>query len=202
MLEDLSKKQKITLICLLIVVSGIIGWVYEYFFYYMNSGFKQFYMRGSNFLPWINIYAYGAFLIIAMTYRKRENPLQVFLLSMLVTGILEYFSGYILYGKLGWTKCWDYNQEILNFGNIGGYVCLRSVLVFGLSGLALMYLILPVLSKLVRSKYINIIFIISIIICSIFILDEIYNLVIAHIFHLPRARDIYKTFGLKYLYFK
>ena len=202
MLEDLSKKQKITLICLLIVISGMIGWVYEYFCYYMNSGFKQFYMRGANFLPWINIYAYGAFLIIAMTYRKRENPLQVFLLSMLVTGILEYFSGYILYGKLGWTKCWDYNQEILNFGNIGGYVCLRSVLVFGLSGLALMYLILPVLSKLVRSKYINIIFIISIIICSIFILDEIYNLVIAHIFHLPRARDIYKTFGLKYLYFK
>ena len=202
MLEDLSKKQKITLVCLLIVISGMIGWVYEYFFYYMNSGFKQFYMRGSNFLPWINIYAYGAFLIIAMTYRKRENPLQVFLLSMLVTGILEYFSGYILYGKLGWTKCWDYNQEILNFGNIGGYVCLRSVLVFGLSGLALMYLILPVLSKIVRSKYINIIFIISVIICSIFILDEIYNLVIAHIFHLPRARDIYKTFGLKYLYFK
>lgn len=202
MLEDLSKKQKITLVCLLIVISGMIGWVYEYFFYYMNSGFKTFYMRGANFLPWINIYAYGAFLIIAMTYRKRENPLQVFLLSMLVTGILEYFSGYILYGKLGWTKCWDYNQEILNFGNIGGYVCLRSVLVFGLSGLALMYLILPVLSKLVRSKYINIIFIISIIICSIFILDEIYNLVIAHIFHLPRARDIYKTLGLKYLYFK
>ena len=202
MLEDLSRKQKITLICLLIVISGVIGWVYEYFFYYMNSGFKQFYMRGANFLPWINIYAYGAFLIIGITYSKREKPLQVFLLSMLVTGILEYFSGYILYGKLGWTKCWDYNQEILNFGNIGGYVCLRSVLVFGLSGLALMYLILPVLSKIVRSKYINIIFIISVIICSIFILDEIYNLVIAHIFHLPRARDIYKTFGLKYLYFK
>ena len=202
MLEDLSRKQKITLICLLIVISGVIGWVYEYFFYYMNSGFKQFYMRGANFLPWINIYAYGAFLIIGITYSKREKPLQVFLLSMLVTGILEYFSGYILYGKLGWTKCWDYNQEILNFGNIGGYVCLRSVLVFGLSGLALMYLILPVLSKIVRSKYINIIFIISVIICSIFILDEIYNLVIAHIFHLPRARDIYKTLGLKYLYFK
>ena len=202
MLEDLSKKQKITLICLLIVISGIIGWVYEYFFYYMNSGFKQFYMRGSNFLPWINIYAYGSFLIIAMTYRKRENPLQVFLISMLVTGILEYFSGYILYGKLGWTKCWDYNQEILNFGNIGGYVCLRSVLVFGLSGLALIYLILPVLSKIVRSKYINIIFIISIIICSIFILDEIYNLIIANVFHLPRARDFYKALGLKYIYFK
>ena len=202
MLEDLSRKQKITLICLLIVISGVIGWVYEFFFYYANSGFKTFYMRGANFLPWINIYAYGAFLIIAMTYRKRENPLQVFLLSMLVTGILEYFSGYILYGKLGWTKCWDYNQEILNFGNIGGYVCLRSVLVFGLSGLALMYLILPVLSKIVRSKYINIIFIISIIICSIFILDEIYNLVIAHIFHLPRARDFYKSLGFKYIYFK
>ena len=58
MLEDLSRKQKITLICLLIVISGVIGWVYEFFFYYANSGFKTFYMRGANFLPWINIYAY------------------------------------------------------------------------------------------------------------------------------------------------
>ena len=99
---------------------------------------------------------YGAFLIIALTYTKRKHPLQVFLISALATGILEYFSGYILYGKLGWTKCWDYNQEILNFGNINGYVCLRSVFIFGLSALALMYVILPLLTKLVQTKYINI----------------------------------------------
>ena len=131
----LNKKQLISIICLLIVISGVFGWIYEFIFYFINSGFKTFYLRGGNFLPWINIYAYGAFIILFLTYKRRKHPLQVFLISMISTGILEYFSGYILYGVLNLTKCWDYNQEILNFGNIGGYVCLRSVLVFGLSGL-------------------------------------------------------------------
>lgn len=202
MLEELNKKQRITIICLLIVISGFVGWLYEFIFYYFNSGMKVFYMRGANFLPWINIYAYGAFLIILLTYKKTKHPFQVFLISIISTGMLEYLSGYILYGKLGWTKCWDYNQEILNFGNINGYVCLRSVLIFGIAGLLLMYVIIPLLVKIVRSKYSNIIFIISIILCSIFLFDEIYNLIIAHILHLKRARDIYKTLGWKYLYFK
>ena len=202
MLEKLNIKQKIALFCLVAVVAGVIGWVYEFFFYYLNSGFQKFYMRGGNFLPWINIYMYGCFLIIALTYKRRKHPLQVFLISVVATGLLEYFSGYVLYGKLGWTKCWDYNQEILNFGNINGYVCLRSVLFFGVSALALMYIILPLLVKVVSIKNTNLILIISIVLCSLFLIDEIYNLIIANVFHLPRARDFYKSLGWEYLYFK
>ena len=201
-MKDLNKKQKITLICLLIIITGMFGWLYEFIFYFFNSGMKTFYMRGGNFLPWINIYAIGAFLIILLTYKRRNHPLQVFLISVISTGILEYLAGYILYGKLGWTKCWDYNTEILSFGNIGGYVCLRSVLIFGLSGLLLIYFIIPNLIKLVKSKYINILMIISIILCSAFLLDEIYNLVFTNLFNLPRASTIYKSLGFKYLYFK
>ena len=158
-------------------------------------------MRGGNFLPWINIYAYGAFLILFLTYNRKKHPLQVFLISMISTGILEYISGYILYGKLHWIRCWDYNQEILNFGNINGYVCLRSVLAFGLSGLLLVYVIVPLLTKLVKTKYINIIFIVSIVLCCIFLIDEIYNLIFPSFFHTPKATTIYKKLGLKYLYF-
>ena len=202
MLEKLNIKQKIALFCLVAVVAGVIGWLYEFFFYYLNSGFQKFYMRGGNFLPWINIYMYGCFLIIALTYKRRKHPLQVFLISVVATGLLEYFSGYVLYGKLGWTKCWDYNQEILNFGNINGYVCLRSVLFFGISALALMYIILPLLVKVVSIKNTNLILIISIVLCSLFLIDEIYNLIIANVFHLPRARDFYKSLGWEYLYFK
>ena len=140
-MKDLTKKQKITVICLLIVISGIIGWLYEFIFYYANSGFKTFYYRGGNFLPWINIYMFGSFIILGTTYKFRKNPLLVFLISFIGTGIFEFLSGYILYGVLGWTKCWDYNQEILSWGNIGGYVCLRSVLVFGTCGLILIYIL-------------------------------------------------------------
>ena len=200
-MKDLTKKQKITLICLLIVISGIIGWVYEFFFYYMNSGFTTFYYRGGNFLPWINIYMYGAFLLLITTSKLKKHPILVFLVSMLTTGILEYLSGYVLYGKLGWTKCWDYNQEILNFGNIDGYVCLRSVLVFGFAALALVYFIVPMLIKLVK-KYPKL-FIISIVLASIFLFDEIYNLFIYKLLNLPNSETIYTNlFNFKYLYFK
>lgn len=199
-MKDLTKKQKITLICLLIVISGIIGWVYEFFFYYANSGFKTFYYRGGNFLPWINIYMYGSFLILFLTRKVKKKPILVFLISMVSTGILEYLSGYILYGVLGWTKCWDYNNEILNWGNIGGYVCLRSVLLFGLAGLALVYLIVPTLIKLVK-KYPKL-YIVSIILASIFLLDEIYNLFLYKLFNLPNSIELYKSIGFKYLFYK
>ena len=198
----LNKKELVSIICLVIVISGIVGWLYEVIFYFFNSHMTTIYMRGANFLPWINIYAWGALLIILLTYRLRKKPFLVFLISVIATGILEYLSGYILYGKLNWTKCWDYNKEILNFGNIDGYVCLRSILIFGISALLLMYVILPILIKLVKSKYSKIVFIISIILCSIFLIDEIYNLVFTSLFDLPKASKIYKSIGFKYLYFK
>ncbi len=200
--NNLTKKQFISILCLVIVISGIFGWIYEVIFYYFNSGMKEIYWRGGNFLPWINIYAYGALFIIFLTYKRRKKPLQVFLISLIATGILEYISGYVLYGVLGWTKCWDYNQEILNFGNINGYVCLRSVLFFGLSGLFLIYGIVPFLIKLSKKINTNLLFIISIILCSLFLIDEVYNLVITVLFHLPKSSTIYKDlFGFKYLYF-
>lgn len=198
---DLNIKQWIAILCLVAVIGGVFGWLYEFLFYYLNSGLKQFYMRGSNYLPWINIYMYGSFLIIFLTIKLRKHPLQVFLVSALSTGILEYFTGLILYGYLGWRVCWDYNQEILNFGNISGYVCLRSVTVFGLCGLLLIYVILPLLIRVVKKVNMKAVLTFSIIIFSIFILDEIYNLLLYPYFPIPRATDFYKSQGMKYIYF-
>lgn len=197
----LDKKQFISILCFVIVISGIFGWLYELIFYFFNSGMKEIYMRGGNFLPWINIYAYGAILIIFLTFKIRKHPIQVFLISAISTGILEYLSGYILYGKLNVTRCWDYNQEILNFGNIGGYVCLRSVTIFGICGLLLIYVILPLLIRLSKKVNKNILLVISLVLCTIFLADEIYNLVFTKILNLPKASTIYQSLGLKYLYF-
>lgn len=199
--NKLNHKQMIFIISSLIIISGTFGWLYEFFFYFLNSGFKTFYMRGGNFLPWINIYAYGSFLIILLTYHRRKHPLQVFLISAISTGILEYLSGYVLYEKLGWMRCWSYNEEILNYGNIGGFVCLRSITVFGVSALLLIYGILPILIKLSKEKDLKILLPISLTLCSIIILDEIYNLLFTVLFHLPRASSIYKKLGFHYIYF-
>ena len=68
-----DKMTFLGIICLIIVVSGVFGFIYEFLFYYLNSGMKTFYYRGGNFLPWINIYAIGSLLIFFITYKRRKN---------------------------------------------------------------------------------------------------------------------------------
>lgn len=197
-----DKLTKLGIICLIIVIAGIFGFVYEFIFYYFNGGMKDLYYRGSNFLPWINIYAIGSLLIYFITFKHKKSPFKVFLLSTLICGILEFIAGYIMYEFFGGFRCWDYNSEILNFGNIEGYICLRSVLFFGISSLLLMYVIVPFCYYLASIFNKKTFLIISIIICSIFLLDELYNLIFARLFDLQRASDIYKQIGFKYVSFK
>ena len=197
--------DKITMLgifCLIIVISGVFGFIYEYIFYYFNSGMEMFYWRGGNFLPWINIYAIGAIFIYILTYKHRKNPLKVFLIALITTGILEYIAGLLMYVIGDGFRCWDYNNEILNFGNINGFVCLRSVLFFGISGLLLIYLIVPLCFSLATKLNKKTFLIISITLCSIILFDELYNLIFARILSLPRASDIYKEIGFNYVSFK
>ena len=195
-----DKKTMLGIFCLIIVISGMFGWLYEVVFYYFNSGMTEIYWRGGNFLPWINIYAMGAILIYVLTYKKRKNPLFVFIISMISTGILEYIGGAFM-EHIMHIKCWDYTNEILSFGNINGYVCLRSVLVFGLSALLLMYLIVPFCFYLAQKMPKKAFLILSYTICAIFLFDELYNLIFANLLNLPRASEVYKELGFKYLYF-
>ncbi len=197
-----DKMTMISIICLIIVISGIFGFVYEFIFYYFNSGMKQFYYRGGNFLPWINIYAIGALMIFLLTYKDRKKPLKVFLKSTIICGVLEFIAGYIMYNFFGGFRCWDYNTEILNFGNIGGYICLRSVLFFGVSSLLLIYVIVPFCFFLSEKTNKKNFFRICICICSLILFDELYNLFFARLLYLPRASDIYKQIGIHYVQFK
>lgn len=199
-MKNLSFRQKVGVFCFVWVISGLFGWVYEFIFYYFNGGMKEFYMQGGNFLPWINIYAIGAFLIIFLTYKYRKNPIIVFLIAVISTGLLEYFSGLVIY-KITGNRLWDYNVEILNFGNIGGFVCLRSVMFFGLSGLFLMYFLLPLFIDLSKRIPVNVFFWVGICLFSIVMVDELYNLVIARMLGLARASDVYKSLGFKYVIF-
>ena len=196
-----DKSVILGILCLVIVVSGIFGWIYEVIFYYFNSGMKNLYWRGGNFLPWINIYAIGAILIIILTFKKRKNPLYVFTVSVITTGILEYIGGWILDNLMN-VRCWDYTQEILSFGNINGYVCIRSVLIFGIFSLILMYAVLPICFSIAKKMKKKHFLILSYSLCAIFLIDEIYNLVFTKIFSLPKASSIYQKLGLPYLYFK
>ena len=198
--HSFDKLTMLGIICLIITISGVFGFCYEVVFYYFNSGMTEIYWRGGNFLPWINIYAIGAVCIYFLTYKKRKKPLFIFIVSLIASGILEYIGGWILEEIQG-VKCWDSNTEILSFGSINGYVCLRSVLSFAIFSLVLMSVVVPICFNIARKTNKKTFLIITISICGIILFDEIYNLIIARVFELPRSTEIYKTLGFKYKYF-
>lgn len=197
----LSFIKLVSIFCYVFVFAGVFGWLYEFIFYYFNGGMQKFYWRGGNFLPWINIYSIGSIIIMILSYRFRKKPLLVFLIAFLSTGILEYFSGLVIYEFFG-LRFWDYNTEILNFGNIGGYVCLRSVTFFGISGLFLMYVIVPFFIYLSDIINFKLFLIIGVSVFSIFLFDELYNLVFSRLLNLPRAHDVYESIGFNFMSYK
>ena len=191
----LERYQKIGILLLVVVISGFFGWVYEFIFYFFDGGTGEFYMQGGNFLPWINIYAIGALLILATTWKLRKYPWAVFLISVVTTGALEFVAGWLVYVVGGGTRYWDYNVEILNFGNIGGFVCLRSVLFFGVSALILVYAIMPFCIWLAKRMPKREFLILTITLFSFVMVDEIYNLLASKVFGWPDAMEFYKSMG-------
>ena len=200
--HSFDKVTMLGIFCFIIVITGMFGFLYEFIFYYFNGGMNQFYWRGGNFLPWINIYATGSLMIYFLTYRHRKNIWKVFLISVIACGILEYVSGLGMYIIGNGMRCWDYNQEILNFGNIHGFVCLRSVLVFGVFSVLFLYGVVPLCFYLAKKMDKKTFLTIAILLCTIILIDEFYNLFIARILKLPRASSIYKKLGFSYVSFK
>lgn len=146
--EDISKRDITNLFMLIMISSGIFGFIYETIFYRIDLGY--FVKRGSTYGPWIPIYVFGGLFITLLTYKYKDKPWIVFIIGMLVSGLLEYGTGYYLDKYMG-IRLWNYYEEICNFGNINGYICLRSVLFFGFSSLLLIYLIIPFLLKYIKS---------------------------------------------------
>ena len=106
-------------------------------------------------------------------------------------------AGWLVYTFGNGTRYWDYNQEILNFGNIGGFVCLRSVLVFGISALFLMYVVVPVLIWMARRMPRRGFLVLAVMLFSLVLLDEATNLILKNL-DMPTAMDFYKSLGLEY----
>ena len=195
----LERWQWVGLIMLLVVFAGCFGWLYEFIFYYFDGGTGEFYMQGGNFLPWINIYAIGAVPIVLCCWKLRRYPWAVLLLSMVIAGVVEFVGGWLVYVIGGGTRYWDYNVEIWNWGNIEGFVCLRSVLVFGSSSLFLMYVVVPfflwLMGKMSKRAFMTL----AITLFALVMVDEVYNLLASKFFDWPDAMDFYRSLGWKYL---
>lgn len=191
----LERYQKIGILFLVVVIAGFVGWVYEVLVGFVDLG--GFYMRGGNFLPWINIYALGALVVIPLTYKIRKYPWAVFLVSALATGLVELVGGWLVYTIGNGTRYWNYNQGLWAIGDINGFVCPLSVTFFGISSLVLVYLIVPALIYLAKRMSKRAFLALSITLFTLVMLDEVTNLTLKNC-GLKTAIDFYRSLGLKY----
>jgi len=109
-------------------------------FYRIDKG--CFIKRGQGFGPWLPIYGFGELMLLPVAMRLKNSKTAVFCTCAAGAGIFEYIVGWFLLHFKG-LRLWDYNIEILNWGNIGGFICLRSLLLFGLCGLFATYILFP-----------------------------------------------------------
>jgi len=167
-------RKLIPLLMLIFTVAGVIGFIYEEICGFINEG--HFFKRGTTFGPWIPIYGFGALLIFALTVKIRKKPLPVFLIAAFASGLLELVSGYVI-DRFFHMRLWDYSNVILNWGHVNGYICVRSVLTWGIFGMLLMYGVLPLAEKIQmrRPRAFNIV---TIALFGLFVLDIVLSLTI------------------------
>ena len=122
------------------ILGALTGYIYEVIFYYITLGVLNNW--GILYGPWLPIYGVGA-VFLSMLKPLKKNPILLFILSIIITGLLEYIVGYISVNIFN-QRLWDYTGLFLN---INGLVCLRSVLTFAVGSLILNYLLLPLIDK-------------------------------------------------------
>lgn len=155
---------------ILFLVASIFGWIYEEIYFLIAD--HELTNRGFLYGPYLPIYGAGAVLITLLLKRFKKNALLFFFLTMLVTGILEYAVGFILLEV--WDKrLWDYTGVFLN---LQGFVCLRSVVSFGIGGLFLIYLAEPLVNNITNKFSKSFDTLTLIIIPLIFVIDFIFSL--------------------------
>lgn len=191
----LQPYQRLGIFFLIVVISGMVGWFYELVVALVETG--EFYMQGGNLLPWINIYAIGAVLVIPLTCRVRKYPWAVFLIAAATTGAVELVGGWLVCTVGEGVRYWNYDHGVWLIGNINGFVCLASVVFFGLGSLVLMYLVFPYAIYLAKRLSKRAFLGITATLFTIIMLDEVANLTLKNI-GAPNAVDFYESLGAKY----
>ncbi len=135
------RDYKLRSLILMFFTCSVIGWLWEVSLHLAKEGFVN---RGVMHGPWLPIYGSGGVLMLVLLKKVREKPWLTFLLAVVVSGVVEYGTSWYLEVTKG-TKWWDYHGYFLN---LNGRVCAEGLLVFGLGGCAIIYLLAPLLDEL------------------------------------------------------
>ena len=100
-----TRKYPVTTLILMFFLFAFLGWCWEVMLYLVTSA--TFVNRGVMHGPWLPIYGTGGVLVLMVLYKLRDKPWLEFTATVVVCGIVEYFTAYYLetvYNR----RWWDY----------------------------------------------------------------------------------------------
>ncbi|MDY4078973.1 MAG: putative ABC transporter permease [Clostridium sp.] len=119
------------------VLYSFLGWMCETI--YCSIDDKKFVNRGFLNGPFCPIYGTGALLVIDIFMKYKDDLLVLFILSVVITSIVEYITSYLL-EKIFNLQLWDYSTYSFN---LNGRVCLKNSLLFGVLSILAVEVIHP-----------------------------------------------------------
>ncbi len=136
------------------ILYSFLGWCVEVSFAAATLG--KFVNRGFLQGPFCPIYGFGVTSVILALTPFKNNIFILFILSVILTSVLEFITGFML-EKLFNLKWWDYSN--MKF-NIKGYISLYFSLIWGVSCVIVIYIIHPLILALINiiPKFIGTIF--------------------------------------------
>ena len=129
-------------------ITSIIGFIIESV---VCGNFKG--NSGILYGPWTVVYGFGSVLILLINKIVSKNiknkvlkVISLFIISTISLTILELFGG-ILIEKIFGIVFWDYSDCKYN---IGKYICLEMSLLWGIASIAFIYLLKPLIDKIIK----------------------------------------------------
>ena len=150
-------------------IYSFLGWACEVFLSFFQS--KKFINRGFLIGPLCPIYGVGCVAIFIALNKYANDPLALFLLSIILCAVLEYLTSFIM-EKIFKNRWWDYSD--MKF-NINGRVCLEYAIPFGVGGIVMFYGINPLILMGLKVMSDHVLLIVSISLFAIFLVDLIFS---------------------------
>lgn len=128
----------------LFLIYSFAGWFLESVGGIINV--KKFVNRGFLIGPYCPIYGVGVICFTLLLSNYKNDLVLLFFLSMLVAGILEYITSYLM-EKIFNARWWDYSK---NRFNINGRICLETMIFFGICGCLFLTILNPFFEKYIN----------------------------------------------------
>lgn len=172
LVQSLNYMRSYSIWSLLAIFLGLafFGWLWEVGLFLVSYGVLA--NRGALHGPWLPIYGAGSVLILVVLYKFRKKPALEFGAAVVLCGFLEYMTSWVMELSTGGTKWWDYSGYFLN---LDGRICAEGLLVFGLGGMAIVYVVAPLLDNLLQKVNEKALMTVCSVVFLVFLADAVYS---------------------------